>query len=151
MAPGLRIGHVAKTTGVAAKTIRYYEAVGVLPAVPRTASGYRAYDPSAVERLRFIARARSLGLPLRRLRTLMRVLVGMPTMPLRPTLLPLVEEHLVAVERRIAELEALRRELQDVSRRMRTARPRRHNGACRCLETAGDRRSLRAMPSRRPG
>ena len=60
----LTIGQVAKTSGVAAKTIRYYEQIGVLPAPSRGVSGYRLYDEPAVERLRFIHRARSLGLPL---------------------------------------------------------------------------------------
>ena len=71
MAPSLTIGQVAKTSGVAAKTIRYYEQIGVLPAPSRGASGYRLYDQTGVERLRFIRRARSLGLPLQQLKTLM--------------------------------------------------------------------------------
>ena len=62
MAHGLTIGQVAKTSGVAAKTIRYYEQIGVLPTPSRAASGYRLYDQPGVERLRFIRRARSLGL-----------------------------------------------------------------------------------------
>ena len=40
----LTIGRVAKTSGVAAKTIRYYEQIGVLPAPSRGVSGYRLYD-----------------------------------------------------------------------------------------------------------
>ena len=58
MAPSLTIGQVAKTSGVAAKTIRYYEEIGVLPTPRRTTSGYRLYDQTGVERLRFIRRAR---------------------------------------------------------------------------------------------
>ena len=64
MAHALAIGQVARTTGVAAKTIRYYEQIGVLPTAGRPSSGYRQYDQSDIERLRFISRARSLGLPL---------------------------------------------------------------------------------------
>src|SRR6267142_6041623 len=106
MAPSLTIGQVAKTSGVAAKTIRYYEQIGVLPAPSRTASGYRLYDQPGVERLRFIRRARSLGLPLQRLRTLTSTLNGAPRAELRPRLLALVHEQLVAVQHRIAELES---------------------------------------------
>jgi DNA-binding transcriptional MerR regulator len=51
MAPSLTIGQVAQSSGVAAKTIRYYEQIGVLPAPSRAASGYRLYDQSGVERL----------------------------------------------------------------------------------------------------
>jgi len=79
MAPSLTIGQVAKTSGVAPKTIRYYEQIGVLPAPSRAASGYRLYDQPGVERLRFIRRARSLGLPLQQLKTLMGTLNGART------------------------------------------------------------------------
>ena len=70
MAQTFTIGHVAKATGVAAKTIRYYEGIGVLPAPSRTASGYRRYDEPGVLQVRFIRRARALGLPLRHLKAL---------------------------------------------------------------------------------
>ena len=76
MAHGLTIGQVARTSGVAAKTIRYYEQIGVLPAPSRAASSYRLYDQRGVERLRFVRRARSLGLPLRQLRTLVCTVDG---------------------------------------------------------------------------
>jgi DNA-binding transcriptional MerR regulator len=65
MAQALRIGQLAQATGVSAKTIRYYEQVGVLPAPSRSGAGYRQYTPQGVHRLRFIRRARGLGLPLR--------------------------------------------------------------------------------------
>ena len=61
MAQALTISQLAKATGVPAKTIRYYEQIGVLPIPNRTAAGYRQYDQSGVHRLRFIRRARSLG------------------------------------------------------------------------------------------
>src|SRR6267378_1643264 len=94
MAPSLTIGQVAKTSGVAAKTIRYYEQIGVLPVPSRTTSGYRLYDQPGVERLRFIRRARSLGLPLQQLKTLMSALNGGPRPALRPQLRVLVRGQL---------------------------------------------------------
>lgn len=130
----ISIGQIAKRTGVAAKTIRYYEQIGVLPRPGRTASGYRQYDASAVERLRFIRRARSLGLPLQRLRMLAGTLSGAPRAELRPQLLALVQEQLAAVHHRITELETLRGQLEQVSHRMLSSR-RRDSGPCRCLET----------------
>ena len=60
MAEPLTIGKFAQATGVPAKTIRYYEQVGVLPAPTRTAAGYRQYTPQAAHRLLFIRRARDL-------------------------------------------------------------------------------------------
>jgi DNA-binding transcriptional MerR regulator len=129
------IGQIAKKTGVAAKTIRYYEQIGVLPVPRRTVSGYRQYDESAVEQLRFVSRARSLGLPLQRLRMLTSTLNGAPRVALRPQLLALVQEQLAAVQHRITELETLRQQLEQVSRRMLSLVGRRHTGRCRCLET----------------
>ena len=135
MASRLTIGQVAETSGVAAKTIRYYEQIGVLPAPGRATSGYRLYDQPGVERLRFIRRARSLGLPLQQLKTLMSTLNGGPPPALRPRLRALVRGQLDAVKNRIAELELLRQQLEQVFQRMRTPAPRRVGGACQCLET----------------
>ena len=52
MAAALTIGAVARETGLPVRTIRFYEAEGVLPAPARTASGYRAYSANDVRRLR---------------------------------------------------------------------------------------------------
>ena len=60
----LTVGQLAHATGVPAKTIRYYEQVGVLPVPRRSGAGYRQYSRHDVHRLLFIRRARALGLPL---------------------------------------------------------------------------------------
>lgn len=57
----MNISQAAKASGVAAKTIRYYESIGLIPEADRTASGYRVYGGKDVERLRFIHHARNLG------------------------------------------------------------------------------------------
>ncbi len=54
----MHIGVVAEKSGVAAKTIRYYESIGLIDSADRTASGYRVYDVQDVETLRFVQRAR---------------------------------------------------------------------------------------------
>jgi hypothetical protein len=66
----LTIGQLAQATGVSAKTIRYYEQVGVLPMPSRSASGYRQYGRGDVHRLLFVRRARALGLSLATLKAL---------------------------------------------------------------------------------
>jgi hypothetical protein len=58
------IHDLAKQTGVPAKTIRYYESIGLLPRPKRATNNYRQYTPADVERLRFIASARNLGFSL---------------------------------------------------------------------------------------
>ncbi|SRR6266705_2726964 len=140
MAQTVTIGHLAKVTGVAAKTIRYYEEIGVLPAPTRTASGYRQYDEPGVQRVRFIRRARSLGLPLRQLKMLTAMLNGGSRSALRPRLFALVREQLSAVRDQIAGLELLEGELEQVLRRpLAPAQERRAKG-CRCLEVERPRR-----------
>mgnify|MGYP001081804194 CR=1 FL=1 len=60
----MKIGELAAQTGVTAKTVRYYESIGVLPEPLRGTSGYRDYDAEAVERLRFVRDAQATGLSL---------------------------------------------------------------------------------------
>ncbi len=60
----MKIGQAASRADVSIDTIRYYERRGVLPAVPRTAAGYRVYTEAAVARIRLTRRLQSLGLTL---------------------------------------------------------------------------------------
>jgi MerR family copper efflux transcriptional regulator len=60
----MRVSELAAACGATAKTIRFYEQAGLLPAPTRTAGGYRDYPPEAATRLAFIRHARSAGLTL---------------------------------------------------------------------------------------
>jgi DNA-binding transcriptional MerR regulator len=66
----LKIGELAHQTGLSIKTVRYYEQRGLLEQPPRTEGGYRLYGPEEVARLRFVQRAKLLGLPLEEIREL---------------------------------------------------------------------------------
>lgn len=57
----MNIGKVSKASGVTTKMIRYYEQIGLIPAVGRNNAGYRSYSTNDVERLKFIKRSRELG------------------------------------------------------------------------------------------
>lgn len=59
------IGEAARLARVSPKMVRHYEAIGLLPAAGRTGSGLRRFSASQLHTLSFIARARSLGFPLR--------------------------------------------------------------------------------------
>ena len=64
MSATLKIGELAKRSGVTTKTVRYYELLGLLPEPQRTDSGYRLYDEKDVERLVFVRKAKELGFSL---------------------------------------------------------------------------------------
>lgn len=63
-AGGMKIGALASRSGLSVKTLRYYEDLGLLPAIARSAGGYRLFDESSLRRLEFIRRLKTLGLTL---------------------------------------------------------------------------------------
>lgn len=69
----LTTGRLARRAGVGIDTVRFYERRGLLPAPARTPAGYRVYGTSAVERIRFIRRAKSLGFSLDEISTLLEL------------------------------------------------------------------------------
>ena len=69
----MQIGDLASRTGVTAKTVRYYESIGLMKEPERTSSGYRRYDNSAVERLRFIRDAQATGLSLSEIQSVLEL------------------------------------------------------------------------------
>jgi DNA-binding transcriptional MerR regulator len=108
MEPSLRVGQLAEATRVPAKTIRYYERVGVLPAPSRSPAGYREYDRRDIHRLLFIRRARFLGVPLAQLRDLTAGLQGAGCATMRPRLQRLVTEQLGAVQQQKSRIASAR-------------------------------------------
>lgn len=60
----MRIGELAKLTGKSVATLRYYEQLRLLPIPARTESGYRAYAPETVDRVRFVGLAQERGFTL---------------------------------------------------------------------------------------
>jgi len=105
----MRVGELAAATGVAADTVRYYERAGLLPAPPRTAAGYRAYDADAVDRLRFIQGAQRLGLRLRDIADLLSVR-DTGVCPCEPAE-ELLHRRLAELDAEMARLAALREQL----------------------------------------
>lgn len=108
----LAIGDLATTTGTKVETIRYYERIGLLPAPSRTSGNYRAYAPEHLARLSFIRRARALGFPLEQVRALLGLADDKNQDCAAVDVI--ARRHLAEVDRKIADLTALRRELRDV-------------------------------------
>lgn len=111
MKAGLTIGEMAVMVGLTAKTIRYYEEVGLLPNPRRSESGYRLYSTQDVGRLRLIRRARLLGLSLAETKDIVAFAVERKCTGLRHHLLTLVSAKVAEVDERVKELLALRQEL----------------------------------------
>jgi len=103
------IRDLSRATGVPASTIRYYERLGLLQVPQRSAAQYRLYDTADVERLRFIQKAKRLGLSLTEIGQLIALRVG-GTAPCQQ-LKAMVSSHLQQLDQQIAELQALRQEL----------------------------------------
>ena len=118
-----RISQLAERVELPATTLRYYEAQGLLPA-QRTAGGYRIYDDHDIERVRFIATTKDLGLSLTRIRDLLRVWQNGACREVRDRLLPLVAEQLSELDARAQDLHDLRRHLTAAQDRLRTLPPR---------------------------
>jgi DNA-binding transcriptional MerR regulator len=106
---GLRVGELAEAVGATGDTIRYYERAGLLPPPSRTTSGYRVYDQSAVDRLRFIQGAQRLGLRLTDIRDLLAVR-DTGSCACGPAE-ELLGRRLAEVDAQIAQLTALRQEM----------------------------------------
>lgn len=113
MQKALTIGDLARKTGVKVVTIRYYERIGLLPAPARTGTGaYRSYGNSDLGRLSFIRKARDLGFTLDQIRALLNLAEQRDHDCADVD--AIAREHLAEVERKIADLSALRRELREL-------------------------------------
>jgi DNA-binding transcriptional MerR regulator len=110
MAAVLSIGEAARRTGIKVPTIRYYEQIGLLRPPSRSSGNRRRYGAAEVRRLMFIRRARELGFEIAAIRTLL----ALQDTPERSCheIDAITRDHVVAIGTKIAQLDALRTELQ---------------------------------------
>jgi DNA-binding transcriptional MerR regulator len=108
---GLRIAEVAQRSGVPAKTIRFYEEVGVVPAPARAANGYRRYGDADARRLRLVGRLRRLGLPLAAAGEVAERAFAAECRTYVRDVSDVLRAQCAEIDRRVAELLALRAEL----------------------------------------
>ena len=130
--PPLTVGALAKRAGTSAKTVRYYEEVGLLGAPRRSEAGYRLYGEADLERLRFVLGAKTLGLSLGEIKEIVGVWGGgeRPCRHVRARL----DAKLAELDRRIAELTAFRDALSTYRGRVEAAED---EGEVPCVHVAG--------------
>ncbi|MEX0802788.1 MAG: MerR family transcriptional regulator [Candidatus Binatia bacterium] len=115
----LKIGEVAKQTGLSVKAIRFYEKIGLIPAPERIFStGYRLYTERDVRRLRLIKRVKLLGLRLSQIEEIVKSMKGQgcDCNRIQPHLQKLVDEQLEEIDRKMRELMLLRTELKKIKK-----------------------------------
>jgi Cu(I)-responsive transcriptional regulator len=115
MEGAMNIGEVAEATGLPAKTIRYYESVGLIDPPARSSGNYRVYDERQVQTLRFIQHARQLGFSVKEVSEL--VALWRDKRRASADVRRLALRHLEDIDLRIGELRRMRQTLQSLVER----------------------------------
>jgi DNA-binding transcriptional MerR regulator len=144
----MRIGALSDEVGVSTKTIRYYESIGLVAEPGRTPAGYRDYDRSSVERLRFVRQAQATGLTLAEIASVLELKdAGSTTCGHTRSLL---EGHLDQLDRQIRHLQEAREELAALARRARTLDPSACTDPNRCQVISDARTGPGGGPDHQP-
>jgi Cu(I)-responsive transcriptional regulator len=107
---GFNIGQAAERACVTPKMVRHYESLGLLPKVHRTEAGYRVYTDNEVHTLRFIKRSRDLGFSIPEIAQLLKL--WQDRRRSSANVKKLAAQHVEELERKIKELEAMRKSLR---------------------------------------
>ncbi|MBI2585412.1 MAG: Cu(I)-responsive transcriptional regulator [Rhodospirillales bacterium] len=105
----MNIGTAASKSGVPAKTIRYYESIGLIPRATRAGNGYRDYGYVDVATLKFIQRARRLGFSVKDVGNLLELWRDRKRSS--ASVKKVAMNHIGEIEKRIGELDSIRRTL----------------------------------------
>jgi DNA-binding transcriptional MerR regulator len=130
----MRIGELASRAGVGTKTIRYYEEIGLIPEPERAPNGYRDYDESAVERLRFVRDAQATGLTLTEIASILDLRGHGEGTCFH--VIDLLERHLEDLDRHIENLQETRDQLVALTERAKGLDPEDCTDPNRCQTIA---------------
>jgi MerR family copper efflux transcriptional regulator len=106
----MNIGEVAKRSGVPAKTIRYYESIGLIAPAARSEGGYRVYGERELQTLRFVQRARNLGFSVKQVSELLALWQDRERAS--GDVKAVARRHLAEIDQRMAELQSMRDTLE---------------------------------------
>ncbi|HVK98387.1 MAG TPA: Zn(2+)-responsive transcriptional regulator [Dongiaceae bacterium] len=110
----MKIGEIAKASGVGIDTLRYYEKEGLIRPSHRSDSGYRHYDQQAVQQMQFILRAKALGFSLQEIRDLLSLRIDREHQPCS-SVKEKAQTKLTQIESKIAELQRIHKVLQQIT------------------------------------
>ncbi len=137
------IAEAAQASGVSAKMVRHYEAIGVIPKAARTSAGYRIYRDTDVHTLRFVQRSRELGFPIKEIATLVGLWRGRRN---AADVQRIASRHLATLERKLAQMQAMPRTLRHLVESCHgDKRPE-----CPILDDLSAAPAQRAAPTARP-
>ena len=111
----MNIGEVAKKSGLPAKTIRYYESIGLVPEPHRSESGYRGYTSNDVMTLRFVEKARRMGFSVNDVENLLTLWRDQHRSSSEVKKLAL--QQIERIDQRVQELAKMREVLLDLTQR----------------------------------
>jgi DNA-binding transcriptional MerR regulator len=115
MGEALTITSLAKRTGISAKTLRYWEGLGLLPETSRTHTGYRLFSAAMIQYVQFITESKGLGLTLKEIRAALELFRrgGNPC----PSVAKSIQLRCSALEKQIQSLQQLRERLQQLGKK----------------------------------
>lgn len=110
----MKIGELAKSSGVNAKLIRHYESIGLIPKASRTEGNYREYSQNDIQFLRFIKRGRSLGFSMKEIKKLISLWRNKSRSSREVK--ALAAAHIEVLEGKIAEMQEVVNNLKKLSK-----------------------------------
>jgi MerR family transcriptional regulator, copper efflux regulator len=110
----MNIGEAANISGINAKMIRHYESIGLLSKAKRSDSGYRVYDHSDVQILRFVKHARELGFPMKEIKKLLSLWKNRKRAS--SDVKQLAIAHMENLDKKIGELKSMKNALEHLVR-----------------------------------
>lgn len=112
----LTISQLGKQVGIPPKTIRFYESIGLIAPAARAENGYRMYESGATAELSTIKYARDLGLPIAKIKTLMKGCIGHPCKHSKMYIEQEISEYIDVLNEKIGELTALKKKMETLKK-----------------------------------